>query len=174
MSEFRDIKGFEGLYQISDSGDIKSLHKGEGRILKPSLTPRGYLKITLSKNGVHYNKIIHKMVAEAFLNGKSECINHRDGNKINNSVGNLEWTTNSLNRKHAIDNGLTHGRLGIGKGVKVVNIETGEEVIFPTRSDVARFFGHSLGWFGDMEDRHGNSFIYKNYYLEGGKSYGRL
>lgn len=175
--KWRDIIGFEGLYQVSSFGNIRSFYRDPPKIIKPSLTPNGYPKVTLSKKGVHYNKIIHHMVADVFLNNKptdAECVNHIDGNKQNNHLDNLEWTTHSLNRKHAFANGLNLGRTNVGKGVKVLDTTTGISTIYPTRSAVARLFGFDLTWVHDTIRRKGNPFTYKHYIIEGGNQYGRL
>lgn len=87
---WKDVVGFEGLYKVSNLGNVKSLRIG--KILIPSIN-RGYKRITLCKNGNRKNKVIHRIVAEAFLdNHKSlTCVNHKDENKLNNCVENLEW-----------------------------------------------------------------------------------
>lgn len=88
---WKDVVGFEGLYKVSNFGNVKSLRIG--KILIPSITIHGYKRITLCKNGNRENKVIHRIVAEAFLdNPKSlPCVNHKDENKLNNCVENLEW-----------------------------------------------------------------------------------
>ena len=107
---WKDIKGYEGYYQISNLGNIRSLfgwniHKGYFNRLKtmhPTLANTGYLVVNLTyKNSKIYQ--IHRLVAEAFIpNSENKpCINHKDGNKQNNKVDNLEWCTYSENEKHA-------------------------------------------------------------------------
>lgn len=112
--EWKDIKGFEGLYQISNLGRVKSLYKNI--IRKPQKQPNGYLFLTLHKDGKIYNLNIHRTVAFHFLEIKEgKEINHKDGNKENNVVDldnlygdstNLEWITKSENQKHAVKTGL--------------------------------------------------------------------
>lgn len=90
---WKDIKDYEGLYQISNKGRVKSKRK----ILKAI---NGiYLKVGLSKNGIQKTTYIHRLVADTFINNKNnyKCINHKDENKHNNSVENLEWCTNLYN-----------------------------------------------------------------------------
>ena len=98
---FRDIKGFEGLYQISNFGNVKSLKRNI--ILKPSSNGKGYLHIILYKNRKSKVSRIHRLVAQAFIPNPENKpqVNHIDGNKRNNNVNNLEWVTNSENQKHA-------------------------------------------------------------------------
>lgn len=84
---WKDIKGYEELYWVSNLGRVKSKRK----ILKPINSE--YLKVGLSKNGIQTTKYIHRLVAETFL-GKSDLqVNHKDENKHNNCVDNLEWIT---------------------------------------------------------------------------------
>lgn len=118
---WKDIKGFEGLYQISNFGRVKSVdrvipHSTHGewhikeRILKPSKNGYGhgyYYVILFDKNKITHNKQIHRLVAEHFLNrihGKN-VVNHKDCNKENNSLDNLEWCTDLENTKHAWEHG---------------------------------------------------------------------
>lgn len=101
--EVRDIKGYPG-YQVSSDGEIFSVLRGggENRKLKPALTASGYHRIKLSRNGVQTSYNVHRLVAEAFLSkprGK-DVVNHIDGDKINNSVKNLEWTDHKGNARH--------------------------------------------------------------------------
>lgn len=103
---WKDVVGYEGLYQVSNNGRVKSLTNT--CIRKTHLDANGYELVTLNKNGRKTHKRIHRIVAEAFI----ECpntkldVNHKDGNKLNNSVENLEWCTRSQNVTHAFRNGL--------------------------------------------------------------------
>lgn len=96
MERWTDIKGYEGLYLISDLGNVKSLnynHTGREGLLSPAPDKDGYLRVCLSKNGEHKNYFIHRLVAQAFVPNLNNYpqINHIDENKQNNSVDNLEW-----------------------------------------------------------------------------------
>lgn len=106
---WKDIKGYEGLYQISNLGRVKSLKRfntnnanTKDRILKPSLDRKGYLHVVLCKNNKRYNKTLHRLVAEAFIENPENKpqVNHIDEDKTNNRVSNLEWMTNKENRNH--------------------------------------------------------------------------
>lgn len=103
----KDVKNFEENYMISDTGLLYS--KKFKRFLKPSIDGGGYLSHHASIKSGTYNLRIHRLVANAFLEpveGKT-YVNHKDGNKLNNNVENLEWCTSSENRIHAIQNKLS-------------------------------------------------------------------
>jgi len=99
---WKDVVGYEGKYKVSNLGRVKSLHliwNGELRIISQRLSPRGYCLIHLCK--ITYR--VHTLVALAFIpniENKPE-INHKDGNKQNNNVENLEWATRAENNLHA-------------------------------------------------------------------------
>lgn len=114
-----DIRGYEGYYQISNYSNVKSLDRVikqktgktqtiKGRILKQRTNPGGYYYVELSKNGTKATFAIHQLVAQAFLDnpGNKPIVNHIDGNKLNNSLTNLEWATYSQNLQHAYKTGL--------------------------------------------------------------------
>ena len=112
---WKDIEGYEGLYQVSNLGRVKSLEKIRGvqfqkeKILIPQTIKGGYLRIGLSKNGKSTKFLIHRLVAEAFI-PKHFTVNHKDGNKTNNSLDNLEWVSQKENNIHAYQTGLKpHG-----------------------------------------------------------------
>lgn len=109
MEEWKDIEGFDGQYQVSSYGRVKSLpwyyHHREDIILKPINQNSGYLQVALySKQKPNKKYLIHRLVAEAFLehDSRKNHVNHKDGNKHNNNVENLEWVTQSENNLHAI------------------------------------------------------------------------
>lgn len=98
---WKDIKGYEGLYQVSNLGNIKSLFRYK-KILKPTKNTLGYLKVSLYKDKKIKVMSVHRLVAEAFLENTNNFtdINHKDGNKTNNKVENLEWCTRQQNILH--------------------------------------------------------------------------
>lgn len=102
---WKDIEGYEGLYEISNLGNVKSLvnHNGVSRekILNPTIV-KGYKKVNLYKNKTSKIYAVHRLVAQAFLPNphKLPCINHKDENKQNNVVINLEWCTNKYNTNY--------------------------------------------------------------------------
>ena len=108
---WKDVVGYEGLYQVSNLGNVKSFCKSKIHIKKCTLNDKGYLVITLSKNKKHKTFRVHKLVAETFLLNQNNYleINHKDGNKLNNCVDNLEWCNRSYNVTHAWKNKLNKG-----------------------------------------------------------------
>ena len=123
-----DIEGYEGLYQVSNLGNIRSLNynrTGKTRTLKTCIK-KDYVVINLCKNNMKKNYQVHRLVAQAFIpncENKTE-VNHIDGNKENNAVDNLEWATRSENMQHAFKNGLCDNqrmasKLSICKAVEV-------------------------------------------------------
>lgn len=101
MEIWKDIKGYEGLYQISNLGRVKSLErlikcrKCDERIKVPSITNRGYYRLPLCKYGKIKYYHIHRLVAEAFLPNEENkpTVDHIDRNRLNNNVSNLRWAT---------------------------------------------------------------------------------
>lgn len=105
---FKKIFGYEGLYKISNRGNVFS-HNKDG-IMKP-LTKKGYLMIRLSKDGKERVFFVHRLVAQAFIPNPENLatVNHKDFNKTNNDVRNLEWMSAVDNVKHARENGRYGG-----------------------------------------------------------------
>lgn len=123
---WKDVVGFKDYYQISNLGRVKSLERYkknysklqlvEEKILKQSISKRGYYVVNLC-NGVKCRPYgIHTLVGKAFVTNPNNYtqINHIDGDKLNNSIDNLEWSTQSHNMKHAWKNGL------VGTNMEVV------------------------------------------------------
>ena len=92
--EWKDVVGYEGLYQVSDTGKIRSLFRYK-KELKPNITRNGYATVELFKNKESKRLLIHRLVAFAFIENQNNLpqVNHIDENKLNNHVENLEWQT---------------------------------------------------------------------------------
>ncbi|RDU21928.1 NUMOD4 domain-containing protein [Anaerosacchariphilus polymeriproducens] len=126
MEIWKDIEGYKGSYQVSNIGRIKSLKRvimrSDGkeqtikeRILKPLVHTNGYLLVALYDNGKQKNMLIHRLVALTFIDNQEnkQEVNHKDGNKTNNHINNLEWNTSSENKQHAYSvlNRKTNGKV---------------------------------------------------------------
>lgn len=121
---WKDIFGYEGFYQISNLGNVKSLdrivknkaskRRGEyfvqikGKYPKQHKNPDGYMRVDLCKNKKHKSILVHRLVALHFIPnpGMLDQVNHIDGDKTNNCVENLEWCTQIENAAHAVKTGL--------------------------------------------------------------------
>lgn len=125
QEEWRDIEGYEGLYQISNLGRCKSLarmdsnkHPVREKILGLYSTKDYYRYTLCSGNGAKKTFMAHVLVARLFINNPENKpeVNHKDGNKLNNIWTNLEWVTRSENAIHAFANGLIkHGKSFLGR-----------------------------------------------------------
>ena len=133
MEIWKAIKDYEGLYVVSDIGKVKGLHRSvvhmgrkitiKEKILHNRVNNFGYKEVRLSKDGKTTTKFIHILKAQAFIpnpEGKKE-VNHKDGNKVNNHISNLEWVTHAENIKHAYSSGL------IKKGKSIIDTFTGKQ-----------------------------------------------
>lgn len=123
---WKDIPEYEGLYQASSLGNIRSIDRiiydknlkrsrnFKGKILKQNIRNDGYLFVNLSKNGINKVVKIHRIIAKTFIknNNNYKCINHINGNKQDNNINNLEWCTYSHNIKEAY-------RLGLKKSISI-------------------------------------------------------
>lgn len=146
--KWKDIPDYEGFYQASNTGKIRSVDrlinhptgsksKWKGRILKPKRLPSGYCQVDLSKNGTIKIWLIHQLVMLAFV-GKPEKkieVNHKDLNKSNNALSNLEYVTRSQNQQHAMEN-LKKWQTGNHiRGEKSPTAKTKEETVILIRKD---------------------------------------
>lgn len=148
---WKDIKDYEGLYQVSNFGNVRKLrfinnicNKEKTFNITKYKQNRGYLKVILYKDGKYKNKLVHRLVAEAFLDNPNNYndINHKDGNKENNNINNLEYCTKSYNMKHAFKNNLwkspNSGRYGSNsyKAKKVAMVDKNTNKIVKTFNSI--------------------------------------
>lgn len=129
MENWKDIKGYEGLYQISDYGNVKRLAGSpkckEDRIMTKSVSSNGYLFVTLYKNGKSKTHRIHRLVLENFNpveNMENLEVNHLDEDRTNNNLSNLQWCT----RQENLNYGNRAKKYTQSRGHKVKCIETGK------------------------------------------------
>ena len=134
MEVYKDIIGYEGLYQISNYGNLKNVKRGT--IKSNRALNKGYIKTVLHKCGVRKHFLMHRLVAQAFIPNplnKPE-VNHKNGNKKDNRLSNLEWCTSKENIIHAIDNGF---RSSVGKNNVKAKI-TEKDVVAIRRLSIVR------------------------------------
>lgn len=149
---WKNIKGFEGLYQVSNLGRVKALkrvikrkdaHGGvcvfryKERILKITTVSQGYGTVSLTRGSGHHR--VHRLVAEAFIPNPDNkpMINHIDGNRMNNKIENLEWCTNRENQIHAVK--VLKRPQGAYQNKPVKCVETGR--IFDNSCRAAEYLG---------------------------------
>ena len=128
---WKDIKGYEGLYQVSNFGRVKSLH-GKEKILKPYHKSTGYIQVILCKNYKTVARMVHRLVAEAFIpnpENKSQ-VNHKDENPLNNVDSNLEWCSATYN----INYGTRNHKCMNKRGTPVKCVETRQNLSICERS----------------------------------------
>lgn len=149
MEIWKEVNGTNGALEVSSNGRVKS-NLRDGRVLKPQIDNKGYLRIRVTLDRKRCSFKVHRLVAQAFLSNP-ECkpqVNHIDGNKQNNHVDNLEWTTNRENVKHAISSGLFepsfYGAATSNERrklkVEAINLESGEHMLFSSIADAERYF----------------------------------
>ena len=143
---FKDIKDYEGLYQVSNLGQILSLNyyrSGKPKLLKPGKNKKGYLLVNLYKNRKRKSYKIHQLVAEHFIPNPDNLpeINHIDEDKTNNRVDNLEWKSHKDNCNHGTRNERIAKTMTNGKRSKpVLQLSLSGELIreWPSISECGR------------------------------------
>jgi hypothetical protein len=134
---WKPVNGYEGLYEINESGTVRSLHKAKhGYIMSQRIDRGGYYTVRLAKPNMKSCTVyVHRLLGYAFIPNPDNkpIINHRDGNKLNNSLDNLEFVTHSENMKHAY-------RLGLSNAFncrEIIDVFTGK--IFASLKEAAEY-----------------------------------
>ena len=154
---WRPIKGYEGLYEVSNLGRIRSLdritnyangekHLWKGRIMKPAKNKNGYLICDLHKNSKRKTFNVHRLVAQAFIKNPDNLpvINHKDEDKTNNCVDNLEWCTYSYNNSYG--EAFQSMKRKLSKTVLQIDIETNQIIAeYTSLTEAARQTNFSKG-----------------------------
>jgi hypothetical protein len=155
MENWKDVVGYEGLYQVSNLGRVRShenkvtyseihgVRKWKQRILKQNLTVNGF-KVDLYKDKKRKSMHVHRLVAEVFIDNPNNepQVNHIDGNRLNNHIENLEWCNSKYNINHAFDNGLTSSN----ENVILINLETNEMFCFRSKTKASMFLGKNSNY----------------------------
>ncbi len=159
MEKYIIIDEFDN-YAISNYGNIKNVKNK--KILTPYKNKNGYLSYTFCQNGIKKTFRLHRLVGLYFIPNPNSLpyINHKDGNKINNHVENLEWCTAKENDNHARKTGLKQQE----KPVKAIELSTKEELCFKSVSEASAFLGISKGTISKVLNKKRNQT--HNYYFE--------
>lgn len=167
----RDVKGYEGLYFVNEFGEIYSYPKKTRKGVRKMLAHKnknGYLSIDLCKNGNIKKYSLHRIIALAFLDNieNKEQVNHINGNKHDNRIENLEWSTRSENQKHSIETGLRSAKGEKNSQSKLTEIQVLN--IFNdkrTYNQISKDFKISISTISDIKRGHTWNHITKLKYV---------
>lgn len=160
MTTWKRVVGFENWYRVNDMGEVMSLHRD--KLLKPSKVGAGYLRVSLFYHGKSHNKYVHRIVAETFLgepNGRE--VNHKNGDKTDNRLQNLEWVTRSENVNH------NYYELGYRvTPIYAIKLDNSEVLEFKSVEEAVRTGFASAHIYaclrGDRRQHMGFKFVYQN------------
>jgi len=162
MEVWKDVVGFEGIYEVSDKGNIRTVEGKitsnsrynvrvwKQRIIKLKHDRNGYKRVSLWKSGKHYDWLVHRLVAIAFIPNPNDypMINHIDGISNNNCIDNLEWCDSNHNVNHAFDNGLIYSQR-----VTLYRCLDGYKSEFRSVSKACEFLGRSRTYVYDKNGK---------------------
>lgn len=166
MEQWREISGYEGIYEVSNEGRIRSclgkttrtVRHGERhwkqRVLKQKNTRNGKgrtdARVCLWKDGAEKTYLVSRLVAFAWCGGYSKgfTVNHKDGNPLNNYANNLEWVTGADNTRKGFEN----NQFSTQKKTILVD-SSGNEHVFRSMSDASRFLGYNPGYISTLLNR---------------------
>lgn len=162
------IAGFEGLYAVGTDGSIHSLVQNSSRrkgVLKPYENAGGYLRVNLyDHDGRVSKKYVHRLVAEAFFGDQpGMVVNHKDANKHNNAVENLEWCTQKQNIQHSIKHHLQHRRIPVAV----------DGHLYPTMISASKAIGKKYFFIGMRRRQLGNEFVLDGHQIKCGDAIAR-
>jgi hypothetical protein len=173
MEIWRDVVGYEGIYEVSNTGQVRtrkdkithSVRHGKRtwkqRVLKQKVTKDNTCRVSLYKDKTEQTWLVHRIVALAFIplvEGK-DFINHIDGNRLNNSVENLEWCTYKENANHAFDTGLMPCH-----NVIIYDTNTKQTFTFRSKARASEFLGKNHGYVSGLLKKGKNR--YSNYMIK--------
>lgn len=177
METWKDIPDYEGIYEVSNTGKVRtaigkktySERHGERtwvqRELKQKVSKDGNHRIELYKDKKHKTWLVHRLVAIAFhplVQGK-DYVNHIDGNRRNNAAENLEWCNHKENNNHAFDTRL----IKTGIQISLVHVETREEFSFRSMAKASHFLGKNDGYVSALLMKGVN--FYRKYEIKKGE-----
>jgi hypothetical protein len=166
MDTWKPVVGYEGIYEVSDNGDIRTsdgkttytekhgIRHWSQRVLKQKTDKYGYKRVTLYKDGKPKDFLVHRLVAEVFCEKQDDkpIINHIDGKPDNNIADNLEWCDYRHNLIHAFKNGMNKSP---NKTV-LTNKLTGEKLEFISMAEASQFIGCNKGYISSLVKRGKN------------------
>lgn len=164
MNEWIPIRDTDNKYFVNKQGQILSANPNKGflkkqpLILNGSKDKDGYLRVDIRQDGVIKTVKVHRIVAETFIPNPQNkpTVNHIDGNKLNNSVENLEWCTNKENILHSYNSGLRpNSHLGFDV---TIYCENGEIKTFKSMKECSTYLNHSKAYLVEKKKKYGNEF----------------